>query len=236
MKWLLSLALLVACAPTPVEGPGTPTLALVSADGNYHPAGGFMAPGDSLRLTITASSARATGYLFTVTTVDPGWSGLPTSVATTVGSLAFTAIHLTAWDSVRFTGCAIGTQGTKQSAQTCSTVTFRRGPAPPVIGWDSSLTITQILIRPEQLAAVTGSVNQFCSYAKALDGNVRMITGTETLSACQQHYDTMANRLPGYPVAMGKATRWYDVNPVWRVAIRNPQDELAHLIFAGPFA
>jgi hypothetical protein len=232
---LLALVL-TACTPTPTDRPlDAPTLGLTSTDGVYYPAGGFTAPGDSLRLTITANSARAMGYIFTVTTIDPGWSGLPTGVATTTGSLVFTAIHLTAWDSVRFTGCAIGTQGAKQSAQTCSTVTFKRGPGAPTVGWDSSLTVTQNILKPDAINALTATSTQTCSYWKALDGYVRMQSGQENLLPCQEYYDTMANTLPGYPVAMAHTTKWYDVAPGWRVAVRTPRDELAHVLFAGPF-
>jgi hypothetical protein len=233
---LCILLVVAACRPAVDTRPlDAPTLGLTSVDGVYYPAGGFTAPGDSLRLTITANSARATGYIFTVTTLDPGWSGLPTGVATTTGSLAFTAIHLTAWDSVRFTGCAIGTQGAKQSPQTCSTVTFKRGPGAPTVGWDSSLTVTQNLLRPERKDTLALATFQFCTYWKALDGYVRMQSGQEALVPCQQHYDTMANTLAGYPVAMAKVTKWYDVAPGWRVAVRSPRDELAHLLFVGPF-
>lgn len=237
MRALGLLACLVALACRPAPGPlEAPTLALASPDGHYYPAGGFLAPGDSLRLTITANSPRATGYIFTVTTIDPGWTGLPTGVATTVGSLAFTAIHLTAWDSVRFVGCAIGTQGTKQSPQTCVPVTFKRGPGAPTVGWDSSLTVTQNILKPDRIDLTTNASQQTCTYWKALDGYVRMQSGQENLVPCQQFYDTMPNTLPGYPVALARVTTWYDVAPGWRVAVRSPRDELAHLIFASPFS
>jgi hypothetical protein len=241
MRYLVSLLLALAVLPLtscqPTDRPlAAPTVALASADGVFRAAGGF-APGDSLRLTVTANSARATGYVFNVTALESGWSGLPTNAVTTAGSISFTAVHLAAWDSVHFTACAVGTQGTKQSAQTCSAVTFKRGPGPPVIGWDSSLTITQIILEPNSVSVLTAGTVQFCPYARALDGKVRFISGYEGLAECQGYYNAMpaADKLPGYPVAMGKTTRWYDAAPSWRVAVRTPRDELAHVLFASPF-
>lgn len=233
---LLCAALLAACQPAPSAlPPGAPEVVVSSSDGLYHTAS-WGAVGDSLRLTVTATSARATGYIFNVTAVESGWSGLPTNQATAVGSLAFTAVHLAAWDSVHFTACAIGTQGTKQSAQSCAAVTFKRGPGPPVVGWDSSLTVTQLIVKPDTGRMATGSQDYFCGYWRALDGMVRMNSGQETIPVCRARYDSLpaSETLPGYPVAMSR-TPYRSAGPGLRLVLRTPRDELAHLMFGSPF-
>jgi len=238
MKKLLPLLLLLAACTQPPEAPGT--VAPVRDVVSY--ASFSMAPGDTLRYTINwTPGARATGYLVTAAvTQGAGWSGMLTDVPTTGTSMGFTPTQVAAWDSVSFRACVTSTKsGKANSSATCVDWTLIRGPTPPgSVDVDSSLVIAAIMIRPKTATLATNASAQFCPYAMALDGRVRFISGYEGVPACQQHYDTMANTLPGYPVAMASSPQWFDVfmgGTVKVASIRTPNVELAHLMFAGPF-
>jgi hypothetical protein len=228
------LALVLACTPT--DAPEAPATVVAARD----PILAGMAPGDSLRYTVGWSAgARATGYAVTVTASQPGWSGLPANTLTVALSLPFTAINTTAWDSTSFTACVASTlTGKPNSLPRCTTWKVIRGPGqpgPPTV--DSSLVIAAVLLKPDAVALGTLATQQFCPYVRALDGKVRFISGYEGLAVCQAEYDALpaADRLPGYPTALAAHTQRIPITGTWSVAVRSARDELAHLIFAGPF-
>lgn len=239
MRGLIAgLLLCLACTPN-TGSPGAPGEVVATRDVAWVNAFASTAPGDTLRYTISWSpGARAQGYAITTTvTQGTGWTNLLPNAQTVGTSVAFTPIHLAAWDSASFRACVASTApGKANSAARCVDWTVVRGPGvpgDPVV--DSSLVIAQIILKPDAATLSTLGTQQFCPYARMLDGGVRFLSGYEDLSLCQGYYDAMPDRLPGYPVAMGRQTEWFEVIAGWRVQVRTPQDELARLLFAGPF-
>lgn len=233
-KALMALAL-VGCI-----GQGGEPSAPSSITASRHSQLASSAPGDTLRYTISWSAgARATGYQVTTTvTQGSGWSGLLTNTATPSLSIPFTPINTSAWDSVSFQACVVSTAPNKpNSLPRCTTWKLIRAPGiPGQPSIDSSQVIASILVRPKNVTVSLAGNQQFCPYVKALDGGVRFISGYESLSTCQQHYDTMVGRLPGYPVATARQTGWYGLNGIKVAFVRSAQDELSHVIFSGPFS
>ena len=228
------VALLVAC--TPSEGPEAP--GLVVAERATAVLAGLAAPGDTLRYTLSwTAGARATGYLVTTTvTQGTGWSGLLTSAPTSGLSTAFTPVNATAWDSVSFSACVVSTNLGKTSSPRCTSWTLVRSPGQPgPVVVDSSLVIAAVILKPDDATVGLLASQQFCPFARSLDGEIRFFSGYETILECQGHYDAMPDRLPGYPVQMAVVTHRVLITPIWSVAARTARDELAHLLFAGPF-
>jgi hypothetical protein len=227
-----------ACTPAPVA-PDAPAVVTVARDLTFAPAA-LTAPGDTLRYTLTwTAGARATGYVVTTTATGTGWSGLLTNAPTAGLSMAFTPVNTAGWDSVSFSACVASTANGKTSAPKCTSWSVKRGPgAPGTVTVDSSLVIAQLLLKPDSAALGTLASQQFCPFFKALDGKVRITSGYETLPACQGYYDALpaAEQLPGYPVALSWTPLRVPVTPGWSVAVRTPSLELAHILFAGPFA
>lgn len=233
---ILGLLLLLTGACTSSEGPEAP--GQVVAERATAVLAGLAAPGDTLRYTLTwTAGARATGYLVTTTvTQGAGWSGLLTNAATAGLSMAFTPVNTAAWDSVTFNACVTSTGNGKQSNPRCTSWKLVRTPGQPgPVVVDSSLVIAAVILKPDAVAMATLASAQFCPYARSLDGGVRFFSGYETLPECQGHYDAMPNRLPGYPVQLATTTHRIPITPTWAVAVRTARDELAHLLFAGPF-
>jgi hypothetical protein len=238
----LMLGLLVLCAAcTPTQNAPEAPGAVVAQREMIVSQAGLAAPGDTLRYTVSwTAGARATGYLVTTTvTQGTGWSGLLTNAPTAGLTMAFTPVNPAAWDSVSFSACVASTANGKTSAPKCTSWAVKRGPgAPGTVTVDSSLVIAQLLLKPDSAAIGTLASQQFCPFFKALDGKVRITSGYETLPACQGYYDALpaAEQLPGYPVALSWTPLRVPVTPGWSVAVRTPSLELAHLMFAGPFA
>lgn len=233
---ILGLLLLLTGACTSSEGPEAP--GQVVAERATAALAGLAAPGDTLRYTLSwTAGARATGYLVTTTvTQGTGWSGLLTSAPTGGLSMAFTPINPTAWDSVSFSACVASTNNGKTSSPRCTSWTLARSPGQPgPVVVDSSLVIAAVILKPDAVTMATAGIQQFCPFARSLDGGVRFFSGYETLSECQGHYDAMPDRLPGYPVQLAVATHHVRLGGAWSVAVRTARDELAHLLFVGPF-
>ena len=226
----LALLLFSAC----VENLETPTPVV-----ERNPILASTAPGDSIRYTLSLAQPvkGAASYAWTTTASPAGWSGMLSGTTTTALSIPFTAINLTAWDSVQFTACVTASRPGKTSAPGCVSWSLTRLGTPGIPQVDSSLVIASIRLLPDAPVIVTGTQLQFCPFAKALDGKVRFISGYQTLQECQTYYDTFpaSERLPGYPVAMSQkpVSEWMDGGPAGglRIVIRTPLLELCHFFF-----
>lgn len=235
-------ALLGGCRLQEPEAPGA---VVAQRDVQWRNAFASTAPGDTLPYVISwTPGARAQGYQVTTTvTQGTGWSGLLTNTPTTGTSMAFTAIHLAAWDSASFRACVVSTApGKANSSPRCVDWTIVRGPGVPGTPTvDSSLVLAALIIKPDSVALdsvnVVARSAEFCTYWRALDGKVRLTSGQEARALCQGYYDAEflpSEHLPGYPVAMA-----WEPSGMWVgnafVAVRTPRGELAHTLFAGPF-
>lgn len=244
---LLAVVLLLGCPEKPPSNAalGAPGDVQAERMANFTNASYTVAPGDTLNyIGSWTAGARAQGYLVTTSvTQGSGWSGLLTNAPTTALSMPFKMIHPTAWDSAGFRLCVVSTApGKSNSSPSCVDWKIVRGPGSPGIpGIDSSQVIAAIILKPDAVTLVANvGTQQFCPYARALDGKVRFISGYENIAECQSHYDAMpsGDRLPGYPVAVSYKQEWFniDVGPkVITVAVRPPQQELLHTMFGGPF-
>lgn len=230
-------ALLLAC--TPGGGPEAP--GQVVAERATAVLAGFAAPGDTLRYTISwTAGARAASYRVTTTvTQGSGWSGMLTAAPVPGLSTPFTPVNVSAWDSVSFSACVVSVNGSKTSTPTCTAWKLIRSPgAPGPVVVDSSLVIAAVILKPDSTTLALTASAQFCPYFRALDGKVRFASGYEELAVCQGYYDAMppADRLPGYPVALSAVPRTFQLGDGLTVAVGPARQELARVLFAGPFS
>jgi hypothetical protein len=242
MKKLLALTALLtlAACSSPPAAPGA-----VVADRDVFSSASFsLAPGDTLRYTLSwTPGARAQGYAVTTTvTQGSGWTNLLTNGQTTGTSVAFTPVHLTAWDSVSFRACVSSTApGKANSSATCVDWTLVRGPTPPGgVTVDSTLVIAMSL-NPGNVGLYFAASQQFCTFWTMGDGFTRLTLGQDTVAACRTMYDALpvGERLPGYPAALA-SHQWAPAEQAQaiRMAVMGARSRktIAEVLFAGPFS
>jgi hypothetical protein len=193
IRLLLALAVFLvgACtrAPAPDE-PAPPPAGALERDSAPAPLthrAAFVAPGDTLTYTLTLASfgARATGALFTVHSITPGWRGPVRQSMTTLTS-GFELVAPAAWDSAAFRLYAWGTNGSKVSRDSTLIASWKvlRSPGAPPGGTLDSSAVIALQVWPDSARLAFFETRQMCAYV--MDAALRWhhVAGQDTILAC----------------------------------------------------
>jgi len=118
---------------------------------------------------------RATGYLVTVLSSRPGWTGLPNNSAIADTSTSWKAIAPPGWDSTTFTATVISTRGALRSAARSLRWAVNAGvgqPGPIVL--DTTLQLARLDLKPDSIRLAPLAQVQFCPFIQFRDGAVAM--------------------------------------------------------------
>lgn len=181
--------LLLACAvPLRPGTGGTPR-----ADPPPELALGLMsAPGDTIRVGVAWGAAnRATSYKITVNASKTNglWSGFPLNLTVTAPSVStiFTAIAIP-WDSVTFTATVESVDNLGPTGKTVQGVLAlrKRAGAPGPITWDTTVTVTGVLVQPNTATLVLNSSRTLCGFKVFATGHVALKSADR--AACDSIY------------------------------------------------